>query len=64
MSIFDDLRNKYLELYKNTGYLSNEFEQKERRKFFPPSRPNNELREQNMRYKIALMQFYGDFGNA
>lgn len=61
MSIFDDLRLKYLDLYKQNNCILKEFEEKEMKKFMPQKRLEKEQRELNMKRKFGELQFYGDF---
>ena len=61
MSIFDDLRQKYIKIYKDNDNLDDEYEEKERQKFIPQKRLNKEQREKNMRRLMGKLQYYGDF---
>lgn len=52
ISIFDELRLKYLSYYKNNECLSDEREKEEKKKFGIPNRMSKEEREKNMINKM------------
>jgi hypothetical protein len=61
VSVFDELRLKYLKIYKENDNLTDSFEKKENEKFFPKEREKREIREINMKRQFAELQFYGEF---
>lgn len=63
LSIFDELRLKYLSYYKNNNQLLDEREIQENEKFIIKEQMDIEKREKNMIKKFNELQFYGDFNS-
>lgn len=63
MSIFDDLRQKYLEIYKDNDIMDEQYEENIKQKFIPQERKNKEQREEHMRKLMGKHQYYSDYQN-
>lgn len=61
LSIFDELRIKYLKIYKEIGVLNEEFELREKEKFIPHYRLESNKREASMQKQMVEIQHYGIF---